>query len=204
MNIVLLGIQGCGKGTLVENLRGKLDFALISVGQLLRDEVKAGSKLGQQIHEAQTKGVLVDFNIVMDILGKRLNDVKEKNIIFDGFPRNVEQAIAFDKMLRVDKVIYLNLSEELAQDRLLNRLTCINCGYVTKKTDRKDNICPKCGGQLKTRSDDTIDSIKKRFEIYKKETNPLIKIYRSRGVLYEIDASRTPSEITLDVLKVIE
>ena len=204
MNIVLLGIQGCGKGTLVENLRGKLDFALISVGQLLRDEVKTGSKLGQQIHEAQTKGVLVDFDIVMNTLEKRLNDVKEKNIIFDGFPRNVEQAIAFDKMLTVDKVIYLNLSEALAQDRLLNRLTCTNCGYVTKKTDKTNNICPKCGGQLKTRSDDTIDSIKKRFEVYKKETNPLIKIYSSRGVLHEIDASRTPREIMLDVLKVIE
>ncbi len=203
MNIVLLGIQGSGKGTLVSNLEGKLDFTLISVGQLLREEVASGSKLGEKIHNAQTKGLLVDFDIVMDILSKRLNSNVKDNIIFDGFPRNLEQAIAFDKIVDLDYVIYLNLSKDIAQERLVNRLTCSKCGYITRKSDVNSNICPKCGGELTTRADDTPDGIKKRIEVYEKETNPLIYLYRSRGKLVEIDASKTPNEILNDVLKVI-
>lgn len=204
MNIVLLGIQGSGKGTLVLDLQKKLDFTLISVGQLLRDEVATGSELGKYIKNLQDKGELVDTKIVMDTLNKKLSNNKSKNVIFDGFPRSKEQADELDKICRVDKVIYLNLSKDVAINRILNRLTCEKCGYVTSKLKEKTYICSKCGGKLSARTDDTIEGVNKRFENYEKETFPLIERYRKTGVLVEIDANRTPNEVFEDVMKVIK
>ena len=205
MNIILIGIQGCGKGTLVNGLRDKIDFSLISVGQLLRDEVATGSQLGKHIHKLQTEGVLVDLDIVIDVLRKKLKEETASVIVFDGFPRNASQADALEDLLSVDIVLHLNLSKEVAVDRLLNRLTCSSCGYITKKQLVSNNTCPQCGGELVSRSDDTIDGINKRFEIYEKETYPLLQRYRDLGVsVADIDAGRTPEEVLEDVLKVIK
>ncbi len=204
MNIVLLGIQGCGKGTLVNNLEKHIDFDLISVGKLLRDEVSTGSALGQHIKRVQLSGRLVEIAIVMDTLKKKLKSSTKKITIFDGFPRNIEQLHELDKICKVDKVIYLNLSKETAIERILNRLNCLKCGYITDKKSAKNLICPMCGAKLVTRFDDNIESVNTRFEQYFNETYPLIDIYRSRGVLFEIDASKTPDEILDDVLRVIE
>lgn len=203
MNIVLIGIQGCGKGTLVAGLEKHLDFSLVSAGQLLRDEVATGSELGQRIKSLQDKGILVDFDIVMSLLNKKLNENDKPIMIFDGFPRNKEQAEGIDKILNIDLVIYLNLPKEVAVSRIVNRLTCSKCGYITKKQDVTTDVCVKCGGKLAQRSDDTIEAVNKRFEIYEKDTYPLIERYKARGVVAEIDANRTPNEVLEDVMKVI-
>lgn len=202
MNIVLIGIQGSGKGTLLEGLAENFKFDTFSVGQLLREEIATGSGLGKLIKQKIDAGELVDLNIVMSALTNALKNTKSKNIIFDGFPRNNTQAEELDKILNVDLVIHLNLSKQVAIDRILNRLTCKDCGFITKKSENLVK-CPKCGGELISRSDDTINSVNKRFEIYEKETFPILNRYRQRGVVVDIDANRTPNEVLLDVLKVL-
>ena len=148
MNIVLLGIQGSGKGTLVQDLSNKLDFTLISVGALLRDEIATGSKLGKIIKSKTDKGELVDLSIVMDTINKKLSTNKKSIVIFDGFPRSSEQADELDKICNVDLAIYLNLKKEDALKRIMNRLTCSKCGNITTRVKCPDLICPVCKGNL--------------------------------------------------------
>ena len=122
MNIVLIGIQGSGKGTLVTSLEKHLDLNVISTGQLLRDEVATGSSLGKHIKEIQMNGGLVELNIVMDVLNKKLKSNNKKITVFDGFPRNTEQANALDKLAKPDIVIYLNLTKSKMQRLSLLKL----------------------------------------------------------------------------------
>jgi len=204
MNIILIGIQGCGKGTLVEGLKDKIDFSLISSGQLLRDEVATGSEIGKHIHKLQTEGLLVDFDIIVDLLEKKLKENTKPILIFDGCPRNSAQADALDKLLKVDLVIHLNLSKDVAIDRLLSRLTCADCGYITSKHAVSSDTCPQCCGKLVARSDDTLEGINKRFEIYEKETYPLLDRYKKLGVRVETIDSIDKTTTLNAVLKVLD
>ncbi|MBR1988063.1 MAG: nucleoside monophosphate kinase [Clostridia bacterium] len=201
MNIFLIGIQGCGKGTLVEGLKQHFDFNLISVGQLLREEVATGSDLGKKIDKLISAGNLVDIDTVMKTMSKKLKSLKHDITIFDGFPRNSEQAKEIDKILNVDMVFHLVLSKDRAIERLLNRLTCEKCGHITKKQLVDSDVCPVCGGKLITRTDDTIESIEKRFKIYEKETYPLLERYSSRVV--EINADAEPDEVLAKAVRII-
>ena len=185
MNIVLIGIQGCGKGTLVAGLENHIKFSLVSVGQLLRDEVATGSELGKHIKQVIDAGNLVGLDIVMSTVKNKLDIDCNKIKIFDGFPRNLEQADALDKITKVDLVVNLTLSKEMAIKRLLNRLTCSKCGFITRKDAVSSLKCPECAGELVSRSDDTLESIEKRFAIYEKETYPLIERYKKQGVRVE-------------------
>lgn len=203
MNIVLIGIQGSGKGTLVSSLEKYLDLNVISTGQLLRDEVATGSELGKHIKQIQMNGGLVELNIVMDVLNKKLKSNNKKITVFDGFPRNMEQANALDKLAKPDLVIYLNLTREVAVDRILSRLTCSKCGQIYNAKRINTNVCPNCGGKLEQRFDDTIESINKRFESFYKETYPLIDKYKKENVLFEVDASGTPDEVCNTCLRII-
>jgi len=203
MNIVLIGIQGCGKGTLVSGLEKHIKFSLVSVGQLLRDEVATGSELGKEIKKVIDAGDLVGLDIVMSTVKKRLETDDNQIKIFDGFPRNLEQADALDEITKVDLVINLTLSKEEAIRRLLNRLTCAKCGFITRKDAVSSLVCSECGGELVSRSDDTIESIEKRFAIYEKETYPLLDRYKKQGVRVETIES-IDKETTLNaVLKVL-
>ena len=203
MNIVLIGIQGCGKGTLVAGLENHIKFSLVSVGQLLRDEVATGSELGKYIKQVIDAGNLVGLDIVMSTVKNKLDIDCNKIKIFDGFPRNLEQADALDKITKVDLVVNLTLSKEIAIKRLLNRLTCSKCGFITRKDAVSSLKCPECAGELVSRSDDTLESIEKRFAIYEKETYPLIERYKKQGVRVE-EIESIDKEKTLDaVLKVL-
>ena len=202
MNIVLLGIQGSGKGTLVLALEKHLDFSLISVGLLLREEIATGSKLGKYISSVINNGNLLDTKTVMEVIDEKLKRTKDINI-FDGFPRNKEQADALDKIAKVDLVIYMNLPKEIAKERILNRLTCTKCGNVTSKLIENSTICSKCGGQLAVREDDTPQAVEKRFEQYENLTYPLLKKYQAETKVLELDATKPTSELLDIVLEVI-
>ncbi len=205
MNIVLIGIQGSGKGTLVADLQNYIDFELISTGKLFRDEIATGSKLGKYIAELINAGNLVDNDTVMQVLKNKLDSVAKPNVVFDGFPREIGQAKLLKQIMDVDLVINLDLSKEKAIDRLLNRLTCKKCNLITKKTEVNANVCPACGGELFTRDDDTVESINKRFEIFENNTLPLLDLYKSWGTkVVDIDASQTPKQVLADVLRIIK
>ena len=203
MNIILIGIQGCGKGTLVSGLEKHIDFSLISMGQLFRDEIATGSILGQEIKKVIDRGELVSMDIVMSTVKKKLETDACKIKIFDGFPRNLEQAEALDKITTVDLVVNLNLPKEEAVKRLLNRLTCAKCGHITRKDAVNSNVCPECGGELVSRSDDTLESIEKRFAIFEKETYPVLEKYRRLGVRVETIDSTEKEKTLAAVLKVL-
>ena len=202
MNIVLLGIQGSGKGTLVLELEKHLDFSLISVGLLLREEIATGSELGKYISNIINSGNLLDTKTVLEVIDEKLKRTKDINI-FDGFPRNKEQADALDKIAKVDLVIYMNLPKEIAKERILNRLTCTKCGNVTSKLFEKSTICSKCGGELAVRADDTPEAVEKRFEQYEELTYPLLNKYKAETKVLELDATKPTSELLDIVLEVI-
>ena len=203
MNIILIGIQGCGKGTLVAGLEKHINFSLVSMGQLFRDEIATGSSLGQEIKKVIDRGELVGMDIVMSTIQKKLETDNNSIKIFDGFPRNLEQAIALDGITNVDLVIHLDLPKDEAIKRLLNRLTCSKCGYITRKDAVSSNICVECGGELVHRSDDTLESIEKRFAIFEQETYPLLEKYRKQGVRVETIKSINKDETLNAVLKVL-
>jgi len=202
MNIVLLGIQGSGKGTLVLELEKHIDFSLISVGLLLREEIATGSELGKYISSVIDKGNLLDTKTVMNVIDEKLKQTKDINI-FDGFPRNKEQAEELDKIAKVDLVIYLNLPKEIAKQRILNRLTCTKCGNVSSKLFEKSTICSKCGGKFAVRVDDTPKAVEKRFEQYFLDTYPLLNKYKAESRVIELDATKPTSELLNIVLEVI-
>ena len=205
MNIVLIGIQGSGKGTLVADLQNKIDFELISTGKMLRDEIATGSVLGKTIEQCIATGQLVSTDLVMEVLKNKLKHITKENVVFDGFPRESGQAKRLKDIMDVDLVVHLNLSKDKAIERLLDRLTCKKCNYITKKSLVKSFVCPVCGGKLFTRADDTIDSINNRFKIYEEETLPLLDLYMSWGVkVVDIDASKAPKQVVEDVMRVIK
>lgn len=203
MNIVLLGIQGSGKGTVKENISNKIDFEYISTGLLLREEIASNSKLGLQVKDKINKGELVDTRIIMELIFKRLRNNKKPNVVFDGFPRNLAQAKELEKLCELDLIIFLNLKKEDAINRILNRLNCPKCGLTTNVNDVKNGICPVCGAKLVRRSDDTEEAINKRFEQYFSETYPLIDYYKQQNLLVEIDASLPPEKVAEQVMRAI-
>lgn len=203
MNIVLLGIQGSGKGTVVENLKDKLDFEYISTGLLLRDEIESNSKLGLLVKDKINRGELVETNIIMELIFKRLRDNKKDYLVFDGFPRNLEQAKQLERLSEVDLVVFLNLKQEDAIKRVLNRLNCPKCGLITSAQNAANNICPVCGAKLVKRTDDTVEAVAKRFEQYFKETYPLIDYYKRQNLLVEIDANLPQQKVAELVMRAI-
>lgn len=202
MKIVLIGIQGCGKGTLVLNLEKYLDFTLVSVGQALRDEIKTGSERGKTIKRIIDNGILVSDEIIMEVIKNKLSTCKQ-NVIFDGFPRTRVQADLLDKICKPDIVIYLKLSKQDAIKRVLDRVSCSKCGNITSKMLAKNMVCPICGSALSARNDDNIEALTKRFEQYETETFPLIERYKKQNILVEVDARASQKEVLNNVMKVL-
>ena len=197
MNIVLIGMAGSGKGTQAKKIAEKYGLKHISTGDVLRAEVATGSDLGKKIKDFQDKGELVPTSIVVEALKKYLAD----NNIFDGFPRNLEQAKALDEFVKVDLVIYLKIPDEVAVDRLSKRRQCESCGFIT---DSSHDKCPVCGGRLFQRSDDTPEAIKKRLALFHDVTEPLLEYYKPRDIVHIVDGVRSVDEIFQEICAIID
>lgn len=197
--IILLGPPGAGKGTQAKQLSLRLGLAHISTGDLLRQNVSAGTSLGKEAKSFMDKGALVPDELVTKMLFGRLEepDIRQ-GFILDGYPRNISQAIALDGMLMarnmdIDVVVYLDTSDPVIIQRLSGRLVCKKCAanfHRTNMPPKKDNICDNCSGELYQRVDDKVETIKKRIEVYKKEVSTLIKHYEDRKKLYTISADK--------------
>jgi adenylate kinase len=204
MKMIIIGPQGSGKGTYASRIAPILSIPHISTGDLLREEIKNNTELGKKAKEYVDKGLLVPDELVMDVLKKRINqkDAK-KGFIFDGFPRNQEQAKALDKISKIDVVIELVVPEWILLKRLSSRRVCKSCGEIYNILNvkpKKDGICDKCGGELIQRSDETPEAIKERLNLYKKETQPLINYYKEKGILKQVscDKFESPPEATVE------
>lgn len=197
MKLVFLGPPGAGKGTYAKILSAKKHLAHISTGDILRSEMKAGTKLGLEAKSFVESGKLVPDSLVLAMARERLSQKDcDKGYILDGFPRTVAQAEGFEKMSKeinrtIDAVINFDISEETVLFRLGGRRTCSGCGaiyHVQNIPSKKEGVCDKCGAPLIVRKDDEPSTIKNRLKVYEAETAPLIEFYRSRGLLTDISA----------------
>lgn len=187
MNIILLGPQFSGKGTLARKLVKEFGLVHISLGDLFRENIKNGTELGTLAQSYMNQGVLVPNEVSMKILEERvkLDDCKN-GVVLDGSPRTVEQAEIISKFLNIDAVILLTLPREVILSRCMGRRTCSKCGEIYNTSFYDKPTCKLCGAPLFQRDDDTPESIKTRLEVYDRDTTPLINFYADR--LFEVDS----------------
>lgn len=192
MRIVLLGAPGSGKGTQAQLLVEKYHFPQISTGDLLRAAVASGTPLGQQAKAAMDSGQLVSDELVLAMIKERLAQSDTKSgFILDGFPRNIPQGEALDRMLEkmhqpLDMALLVEVDFDQLMQRLTGRRTCESCGAVFNvfsSPSKMDDQCDKCGGNLKHRADDNEETISNRLKVYEAQTEPVIAFYRSQGKL---------------------
>lgn len=207
MNILLLGAPGSGKGSQAELLLKDYGLVQISTGDLLRQAVANKTKEGVMAESFMNKGELVPDELVLKLLSARMQnpDCKE-GVVFDGFPRTVEQAKLLDNILtaenkKIDIVFNIDSPFDVITRRLLSRRVCENCkkNYNMISNPPQGDNCDACGGKIITRDDDNESVIKNRLEVYVESTRPLIEYYESKGVLVNIDGNRVISEISYEL-----
>uniref|UniRef100_A0A832GMX5 Adenylate kinase n=1 Tax=Caldimicrobium thiodismutans TaxID=1653476 RepID=A0A832GMX5_9BACT len=213
MNIVFLGPPGAGKGTQAKILIEKYGIPQISTGDMLREHRAKGTELGKRAQEYMDKGQLVPDEIILDMVKERLAQPDcAKGFILDGFPRTVAQAEALDKILsemnkKLDYALALVVPDELLVERLTGRRTCKNCGmmfHVKYKPPKVEGKCDVCGGELYQRPDDNEETVRNRLKVYHESTAPLIDYYKKKGILKEIDGSKSIEEITAQLISILE
>jgi adenylate kinase len=193
-----------GKGTQSERLSAQRRIPKISTGDILRDAVQKKTSLGVQAKSFMDSGQLVPDEVVIGIIRERLKEADTKEgFILDGFPRTAPQAQALSSMLRQDqRSIDRVLNFELADDELIRRLSgrrsCPNCQavyHLEYSPPKKPELCDRCGGKLIQRSDDQPETIRKRLEVYRSQTWPLIRFYEEQGILARIEGSGPPQAV---------
>lgn len=210
--VILLGPPGSGKGTIAARLKTEFGFEHFSTGHLLRQEVAKGSAVGRQAGMFLERGELVPDELVLTLVEAALaRSNPQTGYLSDGFPRTLAQAEAFDAWagplgLGIERVIYCESSEELVLSRITGRRSCSDCGRVYHATlipPKRTGWCDDCGGGLTQRADDTEPVVRKRFQIYLRETEPLVAYYRNQGNLALVDASQGPEQLMAETLAVL-
>jgi len=211
--IILLGAPGAGKGTQAVTLAQKLKLKHLASGDLFRQALAQGTELGMQAKTYMEKGMLVPDEITIQMVLDRLSTPEyEAGVILDGFPRSLEQAEALDKALArqdkaINKVVYIKVSEEELLKRLSGRLICRNCQapyHAIESPPGVEGKCDRCGGELYQRPDDTVETVKKRLEVYFAQTTPLIDYYNRGDKLLEVDGEGSINEINQRIVTTLQ
>ena len=205
-NILVLGPQGSGKGTMAALLSKHIGIPHLDAGQLLRDEIQKNTKLGKQLAQRMNKGLLVPDKTVIKIVESHITKLNCKNgYILDGFPRTLNEAELLDEITTIDLVFNLQISDALAIKRLSARRICPKCHrvYGNELPPKKAGVCDTCKSKLIQREDDTPPAIKKRLAIYHEETEPLLEYYRPRDIVKDINATPLPEKILKKILAVM-
>lgn len=210
MRIILLGAPGSGKGTQAKLLSKKMNITHISTGDIFRENIKKNTDLGKKAKFHIDQGKLVPDDITCDMLKERLSLLDYKDgFILDGFPRNINQAEFLDSFLnsmgkKIDSVIQIEVANEEILKRLFQRRSCPKCGAVYNLINQKPvkgNLCDFCRTELVWRSDDTEDIILNRLGVYKKETEPLVKFYSRKGLLFNVNGNSAPDKVLKEILQ---
>jgi adenylate kinase len=212
MRLVLLGPPGAGKGTQAIRLADKFGCATISTGDLLRDHVEKGTRLGIQARAFMDRGEYVADELVVRMVMDRLGEPDAQDgFILDGFPRTVPQAQALENALAaagkpLSAVLKFKIGDGMAVKRLANRWTCPRCKRTYNsafKPPSVQGICDYCGSELTRRGDDDEVTVRRRIEVYREETQPLEFFYWERGLLREIDAEAPEDVVTERTIEAI-
>ena len=207
MVIVMMGMQGSGKGTQSKMLAERLGLPHISTGDIFRKNIGQGTDLGKRAQEFTDKGELVPDSITIDMVRDRLGEADcEGGCLLDGFPRNAVQLAALEFFRPADHCVLLELDEATAIARLGQRSECPKCGilYGANKKPKTAGACDECGGPLKIRSDDTdVAAIRTRLENYAREIDVMVQYYDWKGALRRVNGCQTVEEVFADVLKAL-
>ena len=212
LNLVFLGPPGAGKGTIASRVCQKLGISHIATGDLLRKEIGLGSKFGKKAGPIMNKGELVADKLVTEVLRKRLAEEKGEGFILDGYPRTLKQVDLLEDLLQelgveLDAVFYTHASEETIVERLGNRRQCSKCSTVYNLTTlppKDASKCDKCGAELFQREDDKPELVRKRLQIYKEKTEPIIDYYSKNELLRKVDCNGSLEENMQNVYKLLE
>jgi adenylate kinase len=214
MNLVILGPQGCGKGTQAEMLKNKFGLFHVEMGSALREVAKEDSELGRKVNEiVNIKRELVSNHLASEVLHNELKkDVDGKDLVLDGAPRRLDQIPLVEKVLKennkkLDKVIYIHISETDSVVRISKRYHCSKCGsrlILGRDVQNPTDKCHNCGGKIEQRPDDTVQGVRRRLEIFRQETVPVIDYYRKKGMLIEIDGTKSVERVFAQILAKLE
>lgn len=209
MKVVLLGPPGAGKGTLAGGIKEKFDVLHLSTGDLLRAEMKSGSELGNEMKGYVESGALVPDDVVTRLIENTLKNADlTKGILFDGYPRTVQQAQDLDNILdqlgiAIDATVCMEVDLPVIIGRLTGRRICRQCGavyHIVNIPSKVEGICDHCGGELYQRPDDNEGTITNRMDVYYQSTAPIIDYYEKQGKVKRVDAGQHMD----DVLKFFE
>ncbi len=211
-NIIFVGAPGAGKGTQASMVAKKLNLVHISSGDLFRQALEQGTRLGKQAKTYMERGILVPDEITIQMVMERLSAPDGDNgVILDGFPRNLPQAEALDSALdrqgkAIDKVVSIRVSEAELIKRLSGRWLCRQCQAVYNAVNSPPRVagkCDKCDGELYQRPDDKPETVQKRLDVYFAETAPLIEYYRRQSKLLEIEGEGSVEEVTSRIVSAL-
>ncbi len=207
-----MGPPGSGKGTRAKIIGKMYDIPVITTGDMLREAVSEGTELGKQADGYMKKGELVRDDIVIGIVEERMGKSDlDRGFILDGFPRSVRQAEALDRILNkletmIDTVLYIDAKSETILERLSLRRSCSNCGaiyHLIYKPPENEGACNECGGEIFHRDDDREEIILHRFEVYEKQTYPILERYENRGKVKKMDGEINIEEISDEVERIL-
>jgi len=209
MRVIFIGAPGSGKGTQAKELSLMFKIRKISLGDILREEVKKNTLLGQSVKGYMDKGLLAPDDVVAKVISQNIPD---DGFILDGYPRNLSQAQYLDNILisqntPLDVVIYLMVDDAAALSRLQLRRVCKMCGanyHLVNLPPKQEGLCDSCGGILVQRDDDKTEVIKERLKIFLSESEPLLSFYKNQGKLVEVDARGDKDDVFDNIRKLVE
>ena len=204
MNVIFLGPPGAGKGTQAVRVCERLGIPQISTGDILRRAIKDQTPTGLAAKSYIDKGQLVPDEVTVELVASRLDEEDAKNgFLLDGFPRNIAQAEALDKITDIDTVINIDVDLNALSERLCGRRTCLKCGESYHISTKKDDKCDKCGETLIQRKDDMPETINARLAVYTSSTQPLIDYYEKQGKLVTVDGMKSIEEVFAQIEKAL-
>jgi adenylate kinase len=205
---IIMGIQGCGKGTQAKLLCDAYDFVHISIGDQFRWHIATHTKLAAKVNRIISRGRMVDDDLVAKVVAERLS-MHDWNYCFvlDGFPRTYAQSEFLFENYNINAVIHLKAPDSLVTERMLARRACSRCGLdynLIGHRPKVEGVCDVCGGSLVTRSDDHTEAIQKRLADYHEKTEPMLSFFRDIGALAEVDATQDIPGVHRDIRKTLE